>query len=236
MKAPSASTKDIRNISQMDDSKYLTEYGIELYNKPSELCGCAIDCISRGEFANEYADEIAFFDKEAIALSKRLIPPYVTTQTHGAEVFTDLYRLVKDLDSESILDLGCGAGEFLNGIKNKDIYGCTIHLGEREYARTIYGINSVLPLDMREIDLAFKPNSLDLVIAHCCLHFVIPEDRIKVINAAHKVLKNNGHLIVVDYKFNKETGIDISKLSGWKITYPKYKVMGNLTLLKKINE
>lgn len=232
--------KDIKNILKTEDSKYLTEYGKKLQNTPSELCVQSIAAVSREELANEYADKIAFFDKEKIALSNRLIPPYITTETHGKNVFDDLYKLVKYLGSKSILDLGCGAGEFLYGLKTrgyKDIFGCTIHLGEREYAKNNYEINSVLPLDMREIDWAFLTNSLDLVIAHCCLHFLVEKDRQKVLNATHRILKANNYFIIVDYKFNKDTGIDTENLEGWKIiNATNYNLMGNLTLLKKLDE
>lgn len=177
---------------------YLTDYGLELANKSSESCIKEISPISRGEFANEYADRIDFFDKNKISLSNRLIPPYITTETHGKDVFKDLYKLVEDLKSKSVLDLGCGAGEFLNGLPIENKYGCTIHLGERDYAKDIYGLKYVLPLDMREIELAFKQNSLDLIIAHCCLHFLVKEDRFKVLKSALNLLNVGGYFAVID--------------------------------------
>lgn len=219
-------------------SSCLTEYGIELFNKPSELCARPIDPVSRGPLANEYGDEIGFFDKKMIALSKRLIQPYITTETHGRNVFDGLYRLLEDIGpSEPLLDLGCGAGQFLYNLTlkaYKDIYGCTIHLGEREYAKNVYGIHTVLALDMREIDRAFKPNSLKTIVAHCCLHFITKPDRQKVINASHKILRPSGNLVVVDYKFNKDTGVDGLDLTNWAVSKPtNYNLMGNLTILQK---
>lgn len=231
-------TKNILKTADFNALKYLTDYGIKLYNKPSELCVQSIAAVSREKLANEYADKIAFFDKEKIALSNRLIPPYITTETHGKDVFDDLYQLVKDLGSKSILDLGCGAGEFLYELSKRgytDIFGCTIHLGEREYAKNNYKIKSVLPLDMREIDWAFLPSSLNLIVAHCCLHFLVKEDRQKVLQAAEKILKRNGFLAVIDYKFNKDTGLEVEQSDDWEIIYPvNYNLMGNLTLFRKI--
>lgn len=206
---------------------------------PLKDCIREIDPLSRGKYANEYNDRIDFFDKKKIALSDRLIKPYITSETHGERVFDGLYKLIENLEVNTVLDLGCGAGEFLGGLKdrgyrNEDLFGCTIHLGEVEYARKVYGLN-VVPADMREIDLLFTPKSLDLIVAHCCLHFIVPEDRSKVLEAAYAILKDDGYLLVIDYKGDKSTGISMLDTPKWSKSYlTNYHTMGLLTMLSKL--
>lgn len=200
----------------------------------------AIPPVSRGELANEYGDKIADYSKEK-SLSNSLLAPYITSVTHG-EVFSNLITLIDDLEVRSLLDLGCGAGEFLALSKeyNKKVayaYGCTIHLGEVEYANQNYLLDSIVPADMREIHKYFCPNSFDAIIAHCCLQFITVEDRQKLLYNIRDLLTDSGYFIVVDYKFNIKTGVAGLNWAGFErfSTAKPYKgFMGNLTILKKI--
>lgn len=241
MKVRWANTQDTARLTLREDSKMdpATEYCRALLTMPLKDCVREIDPLSRGKYANEYNDCIDFFDKKNIALSDRLIKPYITSETHGERVFDDLYRLINNLEVETVLDLGCGAGEFLNGLRTRgyhkdNLFGCTIHLGEVEYSRAMYDLN-IVPADMREIDLLFNPGSLDLIVAHCCLHFLVPEDRAKVLDAAHQILGEDGYMVIVDYKGDKSTGISMLDTSKWAKSYPtQYQTMGHLTLLRKL--
>lgn len=210
----------------------------ELKNKSLSECKREIKPLAKLPNGNEYNSYIADYYKEQIAVTNRFISPYITSQTHG-DVFKDLVPFIKSLKINNLLDLGCGAGEFLSKFKDTDItlYGVTIHLGEVKYAREIYQLDNVVGMDMREIDEYFDVSYFDCIIAHCSFNFITNEDRIDVLKRAHKILKQNGYFIVVDYK-----GIEDTKLpENWgqenyyQIIYtPDIYVMGNLTIYKKI--
>ena len=192
--------------------------------------------VYRGAFANEYGDYIMDYSKEKSPLTNRLIKPYVTSETHGQNVFDELIEFINKLDVLSVLDLGCGAGELLSKLSQPIKYGTTIHVGEVEYAKSVYGLQFVLPLDMRNIDTYFSPKSFELVIAHCSLHFISPEERTDLVNnKIHKILGAGGHLIIVNYKGNKET--DVENIVGYEdITnnFTKINTMGDMRCFTKI--
>lgn len=193
--------------------------------------------IYTGAFANEYGDFIMDYSKIQSPLTNRFIKPYVTSETHGQNVFNDLVEFINRLDVLSVLDLGCGAGELLSKLPHGIKYGTTIHTGEVEYAKSVYGLNYVLPLDMRDIDSYFSEKSFELVVAHCCLQFISPEERTDLVNnKIHKILTSGGYLIIVNYKGHKET--DVENIVGYEdVTslHTPIKTMGDMRCFIKID-
>ncbi len=112
--------------------------------------------------------------------------------------------------------------------------GCTICLGEVAYARK-QGFE-VMPIDMREIEYYYEENSLDCIVAHCCLQFIALEERTKLQESVHKILKPERYFIVVDYKFNQHTGlgqVNNQLFNQIECKLEDYPTMGNLLLLQK---
>ncbi len=215
---------------ETESLKDLLKVNLENYTKNIEPLGI-----------DEYNSLIVDYHKELVAVSSRLIPPYVTSETHG-EVFTDLCKFIRSFNFSSVLDIGCGAGECLNNLKvlgfdKNYLYGNTIHVGEVKYARTKYDLPKVYPGDARELSQHFLPNSLDCVIAHCVLQFIKPEERVLVAKEVSKALKPNGLFIVVDYRFDISTGLpnhDDLDMCYERLSCPiPLKLMGNLTILCK---
>lgn len=210
---------------------------IDLRATPLNLCGRIIDKIGRGEFANEYGDEIKDYSTSKSPLTNRLIKPYITSETHGPRVFYWLVDYIENnfKSGSKILDLGCGAGELMFDLSILyNIFGTTIHLGEVEYGRSIYGLADICPIDMRVIDDYFEDDYFDCIICHCSLHFIEQEERQHLVNnVIYKLLKRNGRLIIVDYKGHKSTGVDYITEDYRNITPIKYTTMGNLTVLVK---
>jgi SAM-dependent methyltransferase len=188
------------------------------------------------KFANEYGDSIEDYSKVKSPLSNRLIKPYITSETHGENVFDGILELLDILKPQSILDLGCGAGELLYKIKDIKIkVGCTIHIGEAIYAKEVYNIDTIIPLDMREAVNYFMADEFECIIAHCSLQFIVPDERQILIKDAYDILSKGGTFIVVDYKYNKETGIEGLDIGAFTDISNKFNVrtMGKLTVLQK---
>lgn len=211
---------------------------IDLKNTPLDKCGRAIAPVSRGHLANEYGDAIQDYSTEKSPLTNRLIKPYITSETHGPNVFDYLVNSV-NIDvpyGSNILDLGCGAGEFLSKLSHPkhNLYGVSIHLGEVKYAREIYGLENVCPIDMREIAKYFDKGFFSCIIAHCCLHFISPEERTFLINeTVYSLLDNFGLLYIIDYKGDLTTGVNGVSDNYLDISPQKATTMGNLSVYRK---
>lgn len=188
----------------------MKELFYKLRDNPKLALGEKLHPVNRGYLASEYADEILDFTNTKSPLSNRLIPPYITSQTHGKDVFKNLINYLGKIQPKNIMDLGCGAGEFLQLCKKEysdiEYFGCTIHLGEVIYAHK-NGLNNVIPADMRNIKDYFVNNFFDCVIAHCSLHFIPVEERYKLSSDVFDILNQNGIFIVVDYKEIENTGL-----------------------------
>jgi SAM-dependent methyltransferase len=173
---------------------------------------------------HEYANLIIDYGKNKVAVSNRLVPPYVTSNAHGQNVWDGLIDLVKDFKPDSVVDLGCGAGEFLFKIKDlvKEVYGLTIDCGEVSYARDTYGIANVIPADLRDIADYFEEASLDMVVAHKSFDFIADEDRIETMKKIYEVLKPGKWFVHVDdcFRFHE------SVLPEWE--HDKYFTEANL--------
>ncbi len=212
----------------------------DLKSTPLDLCKRSILPVSRGELANEYGDAIQDYSTEKSPLTNRLIQPYITSETHGENVFDGLVNSVNiDVPYDSnVLDLGCGAGEFLSKLNHPktNLYGVTIHLGEVKYARENYGLENVCPIDMREIANYFEDGFFSCIVAHCCLHFITPEERTTLINGpVYNLLDYFGLLYVVDYKGNPTTGVQGVSDKYLNISPPKLSTMGTLSVYRKAN-
>jgi len=146
----------------------------------------------------EYSNYIVDYEKENLARTNRLIPPYVGSNNHGDDFYNDVIELVNELKPESVADLGCGAGELLSKIDCKEKYGLTLHVGEVKYAREVYKLENVVPADMRDIDLYFRPNSIEMVIAFWSFNYLNPEERSETMTKICRVLKPNKYFIYMD--------------------------------------
>lgn len=204
---------------------------------PLSACVKEISKVSRGHLANEYGDRIEDYSQVMSPLTNRFIKPYVTSETHGPQVFDWLVNFIKGckVDNERILDLGCGAGELLSKLKDDfEVYGTTIHLGEVKYGREVYGLEDICPIDMREIGDYFEEQYFDYIILHCSLHFISQEEREILVNdTIWRLLAWKGLLIIVDYKGDQSSGIKNISPRYRDITPKEYNTMGNLTVLMK---
>lgn len=185
----------------------------------------------------EYTNQIVDYGTHQVAVTNRLIKPYITSILHGTNVWDGLVELVKDLHPTSVVDLGCGAGEFFTKLpKGLEMYGLTIDVGEVVYARNIYHLDNVIPADMRDVDKYFKQDSIDMVVAHRSFDFIDPKDRVDTMVRIYDVLKPHGYFVYVDDERFKE-----SQMPTWNykefyrqyIPNKTYYAKGKMTILEK---
>jgi len=115
-------------------------------------------------------------------------------------------KLILQLNPKSVIDICCGTGNQLKFLKNSNI--------------KLTGIDNSLAMlkvsqdiDCYEQDaknIQFPDKSFDLALIQLALHEKPFDDQKKIINESFRILKNNGHLIIVDYEINKKSKI-ISK-------------------------
>lgn len=165
----------------------------ELLKTPVELCEKDIP------FVDGYGNKICYY-----ANTERQYKPYINTKTWGKNNFDDFVALLKKLKVKRVLDLGCGAGEMLHKIgksqKNTELYGITIDLGEVDFARDVYGLKNVVPIDMREIEDYFDKNYFDAVVVWCAFQYFTIEEKMDICRQAGKLIKPGGYFFDVQYE------------------------------------
>jgi SAM-dependent methyltransferase len=156
-------------------------------------------------------------------------PEYIKLLMNFADelIFDELNELLKNFGKDIlVLDCGCGFGAFYNLTKDFN----TIYLD--------ISLNLLKKFELKErkicgniLNLPFKDNTFDLVL---CINVLEHLDYLKALNEIKRVLKDNGHLIVVvinrdslikeeifnDFKiFHKPLSIEDFKINGFKIIY-----------------
>ena len=125
-------------------------------------------------------------------------PKYIKCIINFADelIFEELKKLIKNIVNNEndnkdflVLDCGCGYGAFYNLTKDFN----TIYLD--------ISLNLLKKFKIKErkvcgniLNLPFKDNTFDLVL---CINVLEHVDYLKSLNEICRVLKNNGHLIVV---------------------------------------
>ncbi len=158
-------------------------------------------------------------------------PNYIKVIMNFADelIFEEISLLLKKFENKEdflVLDCGCGFGAFYNLTKNFN----TIYLD--------ISLNLLKKFKLKErkicaniLYLPFKDNTFDLVL---CINVLEHVNYLNALNEIKRVLKNNGHLIVVvinknslikeeifnDFKiFHKPLSIKDFEVEGFKIVY-----------------
>ena len=139
---------------------------------------------------------IEFFDKVSGHYEKGLF---------GKWTFDLQRRVVEEIGVKKgmkILDVGCGTGNFLKLLadKNKDLklYGIDVSTKMLEIAKGKLGGKVILENVSAE-DIEFKNESFDYVVSVEAFHHFVDKD--KAMENFYRVLKKGGKLIIVDLNF-----------------------------------
>lgn len=100
----------------------------------------------------------------------------------------------------NILDVGCGTGSHLELYQhyNCNLYGVNLSPSMLEMARK--RLENTAQLDHGDAtDMPYEDNKFDLVISMLSLHDMPPETRSAVLSEIRRVLKDIGHILLIDF-------------------------------------
>lgn len=133
------------------------------------------------------------FDKQAATYDKDF------NGEHARHLYKRMLELIGNVDSKTILDVGCGTGNILNMILNKynnvDVYGIDISDKMLEKAKEKLTVRAHLTLGDSE-KLPYEDNKFDLIMCNDSFHHY-PNPK-NVLKEFFRVLKNGGMLILGD--------------------------------------
>lgn len=109
-------------------------------------------------------------------------------------------RMFRPSKEMSILDVGCGTGSHLELYKRYkcDLYGLDLSPSMLGIARERLGDSAQLDLG-NATAMPYEDDKFDLIISMLSLHEMSPEIRVAVLDEAKRVLKNDGHILLIDF-------------------------------------
>jgi 2-polyprenyl-3-methyl-5-hydroxy-6-metoxy-1,4-benzoquinol methylase len=150
---------------------------------------------------NEQLSDQTRWDREGQRFSEELAADpdrFRGAKTLHAEMpwYPDLMRCVGPLPTTSILEIGCGRGEFAVHVAKQGAVVTAIDVGEHliDAARQLAKINGVECdfVQASATDLPFDDAQFDIVIGLGVLHHMSEEDVSKTMRQTHRVLKPGG--------------------------------------------
>lgn len=135
--------------------------------------------------------------------------------------YREFYALIEKMDLKPgrVLDLGCGKGDLLIGLKNRGwrCSGTEISKESAEYARDNWGIKNVLSENIE--NAKFKHGYFDLILMHHVLeHLYDPKTMLKKIK---RWLKSEGILLLAVPNFNS-LSVTIFKRKAFSLDVPRH--------------
>ena len=101
-------------------------------------------------------------------------------------------QIIKNINGTTILDVGCGSGELLQRLKDKDVYGVDVGKEFIRYCLSHCGYAKVSKQNAEHLD--FSSCSFEDVICSEVIEHL--ESPMKALREFHRVLKPNGRLIL----------------------------------------
>lgn len=156
------------------------------------------------------------------------------------QLFYEILSLAKnknsDLSKIKILEIGCSNGHRLKSLKNE---GLKCHGIDPSNRAILDALNNGLDCKVGTADeLDYNSNEFDIVVFGFCLYLCDPDDYFKIANEANRVLKNKGHIVILDFyskmpysnKYIHAEGIkshkmDFSALFNWHPNYSLVKLI-----------
>lgn len=109
-------------------------------------------------------------------------------------------RMFRPAKGMSILDVGCGTGSQLELYQRYqcNLFGLDLSPSMINIARQRLGYTAQLDLGEAS-DMPYEDDKFDLVISMLSFHEMSPETRPAVLNEIKRVLKTDGHILLIDY-------------------------------------
>lgn len=149
-------------------------------------------------------------------------------------------RIINQLDPESLIDICCGTGNQLKYLSHTKIKLTGID-NSAEMLKAAKNLNCYIQ-DAREIQ--FPDKEFEMALIQLALHEKSSDDQLKIIDETHRILKNSGYLVVMDYHIDHKTSksakymINIIEFLAGKEHYShfkNYKQNGGLSKLIDTN-
>ena len=116
---------------------------------------------------------------------------------HAKKLYKDIIKEVENISFNSMLDVGCGTGEIINIIKNKndkaEYYGLDLSENMIKAAGNKLG-NEVDLIVSDSENLPYENNKFDLILCNDSFHHY--PNPLKVLGEMHRVLKDSGYLLI----------------------------------------
>lgn len=120
---------------------------------------------------------------------------YVIYKNH---IFTNILYELKDVNITSIADFGCGTGDLTAMLYSeyKNIVGVDLSPNHLSIAQFKYKNINFIHSNIENTQ--FDDNTFDAIVINFAFHEMIPSAIENTIKEAHRVLKENGKLVIID--------------------------------------
>ena len=124
-------------------------------------------------------------------------------------------KIVADLKPDRIIDLCCGTGSQLRLLKKNGFHVVGIDLSKSMLKVAKRGVNApdCFLGDARATD--FESDTFNLAMITFSLHETGWENAHAILDEVQRILKTGGHLVVVDYAFEKGASKMAERFIGW---------------------
>jgi ubiquinone/menaquinone biosynthesis C-methylase UbiE len=149
-------------------------------------------------------------------------------------------KIIQQINPDSLIDICCGTGNQLKYLGHTNIKLTGVdNSPEMLNSGKLF---NCLQQDARNIE--FPDQSFDMALIQLALHEKSSDDQLKIIDETHRILKNNGYLVVMDYHIDHKTSksakymINIIEFLAGKEHYShfkNYKQNGGLSKLIDTN-
>lgn len=117
----------------------------------------------------------------------------------------EVTRTVVELGPQRILDICCGTGNQLKYLKKKGFDGIGIDLDPAMLKQAKKGRHPVSCQMQDATNISFPSESFDLAIIEFAIHEKPAVVARKMLKEAHRVLKKDGYLLIVDFSIDHRT-------------------------------